>query len=317
MTDHILVPLDGSRRAAAVLPYALTLARAASAPVRLLGVVTARTVHDADGRSVAACSAYLESVAATVRARGLVATTAVRHGNPAREILAASEEVGCELIVVSTHGHTGLGRLRMGGVAHHVVRHARIPTLVVRPADDAAMEDPATITGITVTLDGSDLAEAALPPATRIAAALAIPLRLLRVIPNSAFIAEELDDDWGVSYPGDEEIEHDEEQSATAYLDAIAARLSVSGLEVRTEWQHSVTNRAADMIAAVLEEEPAALAVMASHGRGGVLRWALGSTVEETLDRVRCPILIVRAGTAEAESAIPASDVNEAARTSG
>ncbi len=51
------------------------------------------------------------------------------------------------------------------------------------------------------------------------------------------------------------------------------------------------------MIAAALAKQPTGIAVMASHGRGGVLRWALGSTAEEALDQSPCPILIVRAGT--------------------
>src|SRR5262249_28504875 len=164
-------------------------------------------------------------------------------------------------------------------------------TLVVRPRNDAAAEGTATVTVISVTLDGSGFAEMALPPATRIATALATPLRLLRVIPNTSFTASEWDDeseDWSSAT---EETAPDEERWVAEYLEAIAADLRTPGLEVRTEWQHSVTNRAADTIAAVLEEDPSGLAVMASHGRGGVLRWALGSTVEEVLNRVRCPVL--------------------------
>jgi nucleotide-binding universal stress UspA family protein len=60
---------------------------------------------------------------------------------------------------------------------------------------------------------------------------------------------------------------------------------------------------------AVLAQQPAGIAVMASHGRGGVLRWALGSTAEEALDQSPCPILIVRAGTTVAgpeETSAPA-----------
>jgi nucleotide-binding universal stress UspA family protein len=304
MDRHILVPLDGSRRAAAALPYAVTLARATDTAIRLLAVAP----QGRGGQRAAACTTYLDAVAATLRSDSTAVTTAVRQGNPAHEILAASGSEGCALIAVSTHGDTGLERLRMGSVAHHVVRHATIPVLVVRPTDEAATEGAATITQITATLDGSDFAETALRPAALIAAALGIPLRLLRVIPNVLFTAEEWDAGWGGWYPESEAIEQDEERWVAEYLDATAARLRSPGLEVRTEWQHSVTNRAAETIAAVVEEEPTGLVAMASHGRGGVLRWAIGSTAEETLDRVRCPILIVRSGAAATEqvSARPA-----------
>ena len=296
MDRYILVPLDGPRSSAA-LPYAVTLARASDAHIRLLGVVA----PDADSHRLAGCTGSLDAIAETVRTRGLVVATAVRFGNPAHEILSASEDGQCALIAISAHGHIGLEGPHMGSIAHHVVRHASIPVLVVRPTDDAATEGAATIAGVTVTLDGSDFAESAIAPAMQIAIALRIPLRLLRIIPNVSFTASEWDGEGDIWYSDGEEIAHDEEQWIAEYLDTIAARLRVPGLDVRTEWQHSVTNRAADMIAAVLEEEPSGLVVMASHGRGGVLRWVLGSTVEETLARVQSPILIVRAGAAATE----------------
>ncbi len=312
MITHILVPLDGSRLAATALPYALALARAADARISLLSVVEfpperagmpSAAAREGDGRHVTESTAYLESVATAVRADGLAATTVVRHGNPASEILAASEDEGCSLIVISTHGRTGLERLRIGSVAQHVLRHAIIPILVVRPGDDAATEGAATIAAITVALDGSGLAEEALPIATRIATALSIPLTLLRIIPSLTSLAST---GWGAGYaayyPVTDEMVADEDQGVREYLEAVATRLRAPGLDVQTRWEHSVTSRAAEMIAAALAKQPAGIAVMASHGRGGVLRWALGSTAEEVLDQSPCPILIVRAGTTAAGS---------------
>jgi nucleotide-binding universal stress UspA family protein len=145
--------------------------------------------------------------------------------------------------------------------------------------------------------------EEALPTATRIATALAIPLTLLRVIPSLAYLASAgWDAGYSAYYPVNEETERGEEQAVERDLDAIAARLRVSGLDVRTRWERSATSRAAEVIVAVLAQQPAGIAVMASHGRGGVLRWALGSTAEEALDQSPCPILIVRAGTTVAGS---------------
>ncbi|MDQ2784942.1 MAG: universal stress protein [Chloroflexota bacterium] len=319
MFRHILVPLDGSHLAATALPYALTLARASDARISLLAVVASPPAHaglpstaaqESDERHVTESTAYLESVAIAMRADGFAVTTVVRHGNPASEILAASEDEECSLIVISTHGRTGLERLHMGSVAQHVLRHAIIPTLVVRPGDDTATVGAATIAAITVTLDGSSLAEEALPIATRIATALSIPLTLLRIIPSLASLAST---GWGAGYaayyPMTEEMEADEEHAVEMYLDALATRLRASGLEVGTCWERGVTVRAEEMIAAVLAKQPAGIAIMASHGRGGVLRWALGSTAEEVLDHTPSPILIVRAGTTAAgsEDTMPSS----------
>ncbi|HEY7909539.1 MAG TPA: universal stress protein [Thermomicrobiales bacterium] len=323
MAYHILVPLDGSPLAATAVPYAVTLARVSEARVTLLAVVASPPEHaglpsaaaqEGDERHITESTAYLESVAAAMRAHGLTVTTVVRHGNPASEILAASEDAGCSLIVMSTHGRTGLERIRMGSVAQHVLRHAIIPTLVVRRGDDAPTEGAATIAAITVTLDGSPLAEEALPVATRIATGLAIPLTLLRVIPNLTYLASTgWDAGYSAYYPVSDETERGEEHAVEQGLEAIAAPLRAEGLDVRTRWERSATSRAAEAIAAVLAKQPAGIAVMASHGRGGVLRWALGSTAEEVLDQSPCPVLIVRAGTTAAgDEDAPAPAVRDA-----
>ncbi len=150
---HILVPLDGSHLTAA-LPYAVALARAADARISLLAIVESpperaglpsAAEQEGDERRVTESTAYLESVAIPLRARGLAVTTVVRHGNPANEILADSEDEECSLIVMSTHGRTGLERVRVGSVAQHVLRHAVVPTLVVPPGNDPSTQgDQAT-----------------------------------------------------------------------------------------------------------------------------------------------------------------------------
>lgn len=305
-SNHILVPLDGSRLAAAALPYATALAFVTGARISLLAIVESATerigtpsaaAQEGDERRVTESAAYLESVAIPLRARGLAVTTGVRHGNPAEEILADTEAEECSLVVMSTHGRTGLERARAGSVAQHVLRHAVVPTLVVPPGNDAATGDSAAIAGVTVPLDGSPLAEEALPMATRIAIALSVPLTLLRIIPSLTYQASA---GWGYGYsayyPVSEEMERDEEQAVEEYLAAIATRLRAPGLEVETRWERSVTSKAEEMIAAYLAKRPASIAVMASHGRGGVLRWALGSTAEGVLDQSPCPLMIVRAG---------------------
>jgi nucleotide-binding universal stress UspA family protein len=305
MSRHILVPLDGSPLAAAAVPYAVTLARAEGATISLLAVIAPLTERVAlpvdapweDGdRQEAESTAYLASVAATVSASALAVTTVVRRGDPASAILAYAADAGCALVVMSTHGRTGLDRLRAGSVAQHVLRHAASPTLVVRPGTEAPTAADAAIAEITVTLDGSALAEAALPEATRLAVALAVPLTLLQVIPSLAYLAAAgWGDGYANYYPASVEQEAADDLAVEGYLAAVATRLHRPGLELRTRAERSVTARAEETIAAYLAARPTGLAVMASHGRGGVLRWVLGSTAEAVLDHAPCPLLIVRA----------------------
>src|SRR4051794_14441849 len=175
---RILVPLDGSRRAAAALPYARPLAHAPAARITLLAIVEPLHLHDGlpsdagqedDDRHVAANAAYLASVATRLRARGLTVEAAVRHGDPASVIVAASAEEGGALVVMGTHGRTGLARLHLGSGARRVLHHAARATLVVPPGAAAPAGEEAMIPAITVTLDGSALAEGALPLAASLA----------------------------------------------------------------------------------------------------------------------------------------------------
>lgn len=253
MDRHILVPLDGSRLAAAAVPYAATLARAWDARIRLLAVVEPLPEHagmpsaaarERDERQVTESTAYLESVATALRAQALTVATVIRHGDPAGNILAYAEEAACTLVVMSTHGRTGLERICAGSVAQRVVRHASIPTLVVPRGNDTATDGDAAIAAITITLDGSTLAEEALPLAARLAAALTVPLTLLRAIPSFAYLAYA---SWGgdgyygypYAYPMSAELEAAEDQAAKEYLDAVATRLHELGLEVRTHQERS------------------------------------------------------------------------------
>ncbi len=312
MVGRILVPLDGSPLAAAAVPYAATLARALDAPIGLLAVVESFPDRpgvpsdDAiagDDRRVAASAAHLDAVAATLRATDLVIGTALRHGNPASAILAPASEILAEaegaegvLLVMSTHGRTGLERLRRGSVAPQVLRHSGTPTLVIPPCQGASTEGRSAISEVTITLDGSPLAEEALPLATQLAAALAVPLTLLQVI-SSLPAPEGWGTGYGGCYPITPDLEREEGHAIADDLEAVAVPLRAPDRTVLTCWRRSTTAQAGECIATYLAERPMGLAVTASHGRGGVLRWALGSTAEYVLDRAPCPILIVRAGS--------------------
>jgi len=310
MLRHILVPLDGSQRAATAVPYAVALAHGRDAQITLLAVVAplaapggrpSDAAREGDERQVTESTAYLDAVATAIRTPDLAVVTVIRHGNPASAILDYAEESACALVVMGTHGRTGLARARVGSVAQHVLRHAVSSTLVVPPARGIAPTGVVAITGITATLDGSPLAEAALPVAARLAATLAVPLTLLQVTPALPPMAYGAYGVWGGGYdsyyPESAAQEAADDHAIADYLTGVATRLRAPGLDVGTRAERSSTSQTAELLAATLAEQPLGLAVMASHGRGGVLRWALGSITEGVLDQAPCPILVVRAGT--------------------
>jgi nucleotide-binding universal stress UspA family protein len=137
MYERILVPVDGSETAEAILPFAEKVAGPLDAEVILLHVLA-----DAKGGFVfpnrAEAVEYLNSLAERLTDKGLRVRTGIRLGPVPKAILAAADKWNVDLIAMATHGWSGLRRLVLGSVAETVLRAARVPVLMVRTAVRAA-----------------------------------------------------------------------------------------------------------------------------------------------------------------------------------
>lgn len=131
MYRRALVPVDGSPEAEAIIPFFAEIAGPLDLEVVLLRVLPAGELDDPHQRRVDAAE-YLAPLAAELRGRGVRTNTVVRHGEPATEILAAGVEDGADVIAMTTHGRSGLGRLLLGSVAEAVLRRAQVPVLLMR-----------------------------------------------------------------------------------------------------------------------------------------------------------------------------------------
>ncbi len=147
--DRVLVPLDGSRLAEAAIETALGLTRGeATSTLVLLRAAEAHTFPvvdptDEQVEAVHEAEAYLSDVVERLRRRGITQVeTGVWYGPAAPAIIQAARLKKADLIVMSTHGRSGLGRLIMGSVTESVLRGTNIPVCVVR-ASGAPIETPA------------------------------------------------------------------------------------------------------------------------------------------------------------------------------
>ena len=142
MYKRAVVPLDGSAVAETILPFVLAIAGPLDLEVVLLRVVqplppvviegSRHVVADAmETRSVDA-EEYLAALAVELRHKGVRVERLVRSGAPTDEILAGARETGADLIAMTTHGRSGLGRLLFGSVAEDVLRQSDIPVLLMR-----------------------------------------------------------------------------------------------------------------------------------------------------------------------------------------
>jgi len=150
--QRVLVPLDGSRVAEAILPFIEQIAGPLDMEVLLVRVVPL-TSMDVVGMAKEAqagapilkeldAQGYLEPLVASLKAKGVRAGARVRIGDPATEIVAAAKEINADLIAMTTHGRSGLGRLLFGSVAEAVLRGSPIPVFLLRTSE-AALESAA------------------------------------------------------------------------------------------------------------------------------------------------------------------------------
>ena len=148
MFNKILVPLDGSELSESVLGHVVGVAKGCREPE----VVLTRVHYPLDKNVTETLDAkiaaelqeayhddivkYLDKVAADLRKKGLLVSTAVLHGNPAEEILKYATENSIDLIIMSTHGRSGVSRLFFGSVADKVVRNSEVPVLIKPPGHE-------------------------------------------------------------------------------------------------------------------------------------------------------------------------------------
>ncbi|HEX8635930.1 MAG TPA: universal stress protein [Pyrinomonadaceae bacterium] len=144
----ILLPTDFSQCADAALPYAADLARQMQARLVCLHVVETMTppvgyaavaepmpAVDLEGRLEESATHELPKLGAREECVGLDVQEVVAHGDAAGEIVRVARERDIDLIVISSHGRTGFGRMLFGSTAESVVRHAHCPVLVVKPKE--------------------------------------------------------------------------------------------------------------------------------------------------------------------------------------
>ncbi|MBM3451445.1 MAG: universal stress protein [Armatimonadetes bacterium] len=286
MSKRVLVPLDGSPLAQQILPYAVWLARTTGAALELFRVVETPMAVDGEAaygdyviriQALARdeARAAMETTGRALTDAGVAATSTVvdSDGSPiAMQIGREAERIPDTVIAVSTHGRSGVGRWLLGSVTDKLLHITSCPLFVVHPSDapsatPVASWRPATV---LVPLDGSPVAERALPTAVALAGNASLRVHLVRVVAD------------------DDEVP--------------AARQALAGQvkEIASEVPSGVTFEVlrgdpAGALVAAAKLMPDNLIVMTTHGRGGLERWMLGSVTDRVVRYSRDPVFVIRA----------------------
>jgi nucleotide-binding universal stress UspA family protein len=290
MYDQILVPTDGSGPSERAARYGAMLAEAYAAEVHALSVVDERDydvdlVGGDDALREGRASAEREARRAVGSIADLVGeervTTDVRFGVPSETILAYAAEAGVDLVVMGTHGRTGVERFVIGSVAEKVVRRADVPVVTVRVAE-SGREAGAPIERILVPTDGSDVSFSSLPHALDLAERFDARIEGLYVVDErtkSRFY------NVGTAL---EDVAGGLESAAETATERLETTARDRGVEVSTTVIEGIPSRT---ICAHAEESGADLVAMASHGRTGLAHYLLGSVAERVVRNSTVPVL--------------------------
>jgi nucleotide-binding universal stress UspA family protein len=301
MFKKLLVPLDGSPLAEQALGAAAAIARASGAQIDVVLVhqpVPFAAFADAPWETEQAKDEeeYLATIAAELGSGASVsATHALLHGEVIETICARVRDIQADLIVMTSHGRTGLSRTWLGSVADGVLRRSAIPVLMLRPLETRVDRRAAQhlFQRILVPLDGSALAQAILPTASELARCGNARLALLRVVQPVPLVPP----DAGAPFV-----------YSTAIQDEPATKRLVAEAEQQlTQEAHTLTDQGfSDVKTRVVVAAHVAQAIidfaagngvdaiaMSTHGRGAS-RLLVGSVSDKVLRASALPMLLRR-----------------------
>jgi nucleotide-binding universal stress UspA family protein len=302
MYERIMIPLDGSSAAEIVLPYAEEIAAKLAAEIILVSVsrsTSAETDHF--------YRSYLERIKEQLQhrcedwgAKGEAKVqTDVLLGRAATEILRYADENNVSLITMASRGGSSRGPRFLGNTAAKVLRTTVKPVLLIKvAADSAALQQRRLIKRILLPLDGSKVAEQAMPPVRALSQVLGSKIVLFQVFKPLKLMSLE----GFVVLPLNIKEDNEYKRAVSmAYLDSVGTAFHEEGLSTSSE---AVSGSPAKQILDYSEANAIDLIAMSTHGRSGIGRWVFGSVTDKVLHAGDTAVLAVRATKVKRHAAI-------------
>ena len=296
MYEKILVPLDGSELAQIALPYAEKLAKTLGSQLILIYVTESdedkyHYMHQFYLQQMVDAAKRDAERFQDIQGMGAIKVDSVMAvGDPAEEIVEYAGKQDVRLVIMSTHGRSGIKRWALGSVADKVLRAAKQPIALIRAkgARPDMLGERNILSKILVALDGSKESEAVIPYIEELASKLQAEVILLQVIAPDYHIYAAGGPEYGVY--AEQQIES-MKKFARDYLEEIVTGLKQREVTAKAE---IVLGTAAETIINFADQTNASLVAMTTHGRSGVSRWAIGSVAERVLRSGNTPVLLVR-----------------------
>jgi nucleotide-binding universal stress UspA family protein len=309
MFDPFLVPLDGSLLAECALPHAIAIARAFEAKAILLRVLDKNQagekaqLFDLVNWQINKTGAkqYLEKTSTRIQKSGLRFESVVLEGLVAESITEYSQRQGMKLIILSSHGRSGLSQWGISSVTQKIIFSAPTSVLIIRahqPAPSELIEQQ--YKQIMVPLDGSRRAENVLPMVTLLARFFQSRIHIVHVVktPEMARQMPLAHEDVELS----ERIVTRNREEAIRYLDQVRLHSPLDGIDIQT---HLLTSdNAAAALHELAEKEGIDMVVLSAHGYSGYNQWPYGSMVNNFVLYSKVPLLVVQDLPAKEEPSV-------------
>ena len=297
MFKRLLIPLDGSHLAEAILPAAVVLAGRLGAAVTLLHVLERNAPAQVHGDrhlgSGAEAEAYLDETAGRLRQAGLSVAWHAHEaavGDVAQSITRHAAEMGADLVLLATHGAGGMRQFVFGSIAQQVIGYGTTPVFLLHPE---ATPPSFQCRRFVVPLEGAAEHESSLPVASALAEAVGAAVDLVTVVPYLSNLGGTRAAVGRLLPTATRALLDVQEQEAADYLAVQARRLGApGGVACQVERGDPV-----EKVLRHLEQVDADLLILATHAHRGWTAFWSGSVSPGLISRWRRPTLLVRAGT--------------------
>lgn len=272
MKNTILVPLDGTESRDEILVYAQAIGS-----VKETGITLLHVSPEADSAEPLSTSPpdFLQLLRAPLSAAGLSVNTELRTGDAVDEIIELASSLSASMVLMSTHGRTGLERIREGSVTENVLKRSPCPVFILHstrpePADQRSAD---LFRRILVPLDGSDDSSAILGCVKTFAKAHDSEVVLFH-------------DEMGM----DTDYEPTSVIKTRAQLEEVGIPLANTGLKVSFDW--TTSKQPIRKILSTIDELQIDLVAMATHSRDRKVKILEESVTAEVIRYANCPLLV-------------------------
>ena len=296
MFNRILVPLDQSPIAECVLPHLVAFSQIYDAHVTLIHVMecptAANRLQPIDPLSWQLCKseaeAYLNDVVKRLSGAGLEAEPILLEGQPAQTIIEYAQSNAINLIMMSSHGRTGMSRWNVNSVVRKIIQESLISSVVIRAYNPVVDKlEGLQYRRIFVPLDGSLRSECVLPTAATLTETYQASLLLAHVV-----VKPEMPRQTPLNQDDLDLIQRFVDRNLRAannYFKRLLARLGVDFVP-----RLLVSENIAISLHQLVEDEAVDLVVISAHGYSGHAKWPYGSLTTSFIEYGTTPLLIVQ-----------------------